>query len=281
MALADPLIILTLTRSYSTLVCAMLGRHPQMYGLPETCLFACDTLREWWETFGADGLLRAVAQIVFGNQNEVTIERARHWLWQRLRWNTGDVLWELAQRVHPLILVEKTPITVARVEHMQRALAACPSARFLHLVRHPLGFSQSVLKFLERTNRPFRDPQVRWHKAHSNIRAFLATIPSEQQMRVRGEDLLADPDHHLREIAEWIGLRSDPEAIEEMKHPERSPFASFGPRNAPMGGDPNFFQQPTLRASKVNVQSLEGPLPWRKDGFSKEVRELACQFGYV
>jgi Sulfotransferase family len=308
MALADPLIILAPPRSYTTIICAMLGQHPQMYGVPETHLFVYDTMREWEMAFGrnfyADGLLRAVAEVIFGNQNAATIERARRWLWRRLRWDTGDVLWELAERIHPRILVEKTPMTTYRVEYMQRALDTCPRARFLHLVRHPLGYGQSILKYKEqfagfrgtlrvagkfyrrlndRTNGPARDLQLSWYRIHSNILTFLETISCEQQMRVRGEDLLADPERYLREIAEWMQLRSDAEAIETMKHPELSPFASFGPRNAPMGGDANFFRDPALRTGKVKGQSLDGPLPWRQDGlgFREEVRDLARQFGYT
>ena len=51
-------------------------------------------------------------------------------------------------------------------------------------------------------------------------------------MRVRGEDLLGEPDTYLRKIAEWLGLRTDEEAIEAMKHPEQSPYACIGPENA-------------------------------------------------
>jgi hypothetical protein len=127
------------------------------------------------------------------------------------------------------------------------------------------------------------DPQTLWYRCNLNILTFLATVSAEQQRRVCGEDLLADPDRHLREIAEWLGVRSDAVAIDEMKHPERSPFACFGPRNARKGADEKFFRQPTLRPGKVLIQSLEGPLPWRNDGvgFAPKVRELAQRFGYT
>jgi len=101
-------------------------------------------------------------------------------------------------------------------------------------------------------------------------------------MRVHGEALFADPDRQLREITLWLNLRSDSEAIEAMKHPERSPFARFGPSNALMGGDENFFRQPSFRPFEQTPQSLDAPLPWRRDGarLAFKVRELAQQFGY-
>jgi hypothetical protein len=129
---------------------------------------------------------------------------------------------------------------------------------------------------------PVLDPQLVWYRVNANIVKFLATLSAKQQMRIRGEDLLSDPDYHLQEIAGWLGLRTDPAAIEEMKHPEHSPFARVGPWNARAGGDGKFFRHPALRIGKAQEQSLEGPLPWRGDtlGFRKQVRELAQQFGY-
>lgn len=327
--MADPLIILGPPRSFTSVVCAMLGQHPQMYGLPEMNLFICEKMLLWWlllsrgTTIGAHGLLRVIAQINWGIQTEATISQARRWVRQRLRYSTGDVFMEVAERMSPLVLVDKSPITVERMEGMQRALRIFPGAKFLHLLRHPLGHGQSVVKVLEEfpkfspwprgleelmttkrppqgvakgprrtsdlnglldlsTDPPTLDPQMRWYKLHSNILAFLAIVPPEQQMQVRGEDLLTEPDHHLREIASWIGLRVDAKAVEAMKHPERSPFACLGPSNAKMGNDPNFLQRPALRTGQANAQSLEGPLPWRRDGlgFRTEVRALAQQFGY-
>jgi hypothetical protein len=310
MPLADPLVILALPRSYSTLACAMLGQHPQMYGLPEMNLFLTQSMQEWWMKFGINysaGLSRAIAEVIFGRQTEATVVQARYWLWQRRGWDTGDVLWELAERIYPLILVEKNPLEGGRKEiqeSLQRRIRVFPQAKFLHLVRHPLGYGQSYLQLLEEmatrmppfvmarlsarlldktTDCTVLDPQRQWCMANSNILSFLAQVPPAQQMRVRGEDLLADPERYLREIAEWMQLRSDAEAIEAMKHPEDSPFAGFGPRNALLGGDPSFFRHPALRTGKVKGQSLDGPLPWRRDGlgFREEVRELARQFGYT
>jgi hypothetical protein len=259
-------------------------------------------MREWWTTHQGSsrrghGLLRAVAEVVFESQTETTIKLARRWLQDRLNQSTADVLRTLAAQVAPLILVEKTPQTTGRVEHMQRIERQFPQARFLHLLRHPYGQVRSrlerrlkklasagqVMDLVEVSHRfGGVDPQMMWHRCNSNILAFLATVQPKQQMRVRGEDLLSDPDRWLREIAIWLNLRSDSGAIEAMRHPERSPFARFGPRNALMGGDENFFRQPTLRPIEPIVQSLDSPLPWRRDGagFAPRIRELARHFGY-
>ena len=102
-------------------------------------------------------------------------------------------------------------------------------------------------------------------------------------MRVRGEDLLSDPKRHLREIAMWLKLRSDSEAIDAMMHPERSPFAGFGPPTARRGGDEKFFRSPAIRPIVRGPESLDKPLPWREDhaAFAPEVQLLARRFGYT
>src|SRR5215471_9146479 len=77
-----PLFILAPPRSFTSVVCAMLGQHPQMYGLPELHLFAAETVRD--RTRLAEqkdfnihhGLLRVIAQLYFGEQSEVTVRAA-------------------------------------------------------------------------------------------------------------------------------------------------------------------------------------------------------------
>jgi len=134
------------------------------------------------------------------------------------------------------------------------------------------------------TDPPTIDFQKAWYTMNVNLKTFLKGLPEEQTIRIRGEDLLASPETYLRQIAEWLGLRIDDQAIEAMKHPERSPYACFGPPNARLGNDPSFLREPELRrSSHPREYSLNGPLPWREDGeeFSLEVRELAEEFGYT
>jgi len=101
-------------------------------------------------------------------------------------------------------------------------------------------------------------------------------------LRVRGEDIVGGLKQGLREVLAWLGLRTDDEAIDEMKHPERSPYACYGPASARFGNDRAFLQDPVLRPARAEKHSLEGPLSWCDDGreFSAEVRELAQKFGF-
>ncbi|HEV7859196.1 MAG TPA: sulfotransferase [Pyrinomonadaceae bacterium] len=295
----DPIIVLAAPRSFSTVTCAMVGQHPQLYGLPETFLFTHETVGEWWadydETFRMDGLLRAVAEIIFGGQTQAQVNRARAWLQERLNWGTDDVFKALSESVSPRALVEKTPRMSARLEHIDRVARKFPRARFLHVVRHPLGQVQSRLERVHEKNShrhmpPQGDisdqfgghPEIVWFRCNSNIIMYLESISPERQMLLRGEDLLAEPEIHLRHFVNWLGLRADAEAIEAMKHPEASPFASVGPPNAPSGGDKKFLLNPALRPPRPLQQSLDGPVPWKNGGarLPKLVQDLALRLGY-
>ena len=325
--MADPLFILAAPRSFSSVVSAMLGQHPQMFGLPETHLFVDETMEQWWaraaqETYQmAHGLLRSVAQVCFGQQTEESVRLATAWLRRRSPHTSGMVFEELAREVHPLILVDKSPSMVYGIETMRRAHQFFPEARFIHLVRHPRGYCESVLRYLDILMRPEYqprgrkteigeapawithlasfprssihhhtyaesaaelDPQGGWYVLNMNVLTFLKSISKSHWITVRGEDLLAEPQEGLRWIAEWLGLRADIEAVEQMTHPEQSPFARFGPPGARLGNDILFLERPALRRTRAREQSLEGPLSWRPDGgsFLPDVVELSRYLGY-
>ena len=235
---------------------------------------------------------------------------ARQWLRHRSEVSTDFIFKTLADRVFPLVLVDKSPSTTSSLNALQRTHRKFPNARYIHLLRHPRGHGESVIRLLEErrksgpipsthwlvqissqspgqasTSRPedlVLDPQFGWHARNRTICDFLAKIPAEQRMRVRGEDLLAEPDRILPEIASWMRLLNDVSAIDAMKHPERSPYAFLGPRGARWGNDPFFLQDPLLRPGRVRTHHLEGSLGWRSDGqgFSDEVLALAQEFGY-
>ncbi len=308
----SPLIVLSPPRSFSSVISMMLGQHPELYALPETQLFVAESLRGWWDenaraTFPmTHGLLRAVAELIFGGQQPDNIPRAVGWLNRRRPWSTGEVLETLADTVHPRRVVEKSPSTVFHVEWMQRANRMFPDTRFIHLARHPRGYTESVMKYIRASSAqgsPPRwlvdlaeethwtsggpasgqlDPQRSWLQLHTNILEFLSTIPPERQRYIRGEDVLAAPDRLLGELARWLGIRDDRAAIEAMLHPERSPFASLGPPGALYGNDVAFLQDPTFRPTAHKTLTPDGPLP-RQGGersLSKDVRKLAEELGY-
>jgi hypothetical protein len=295
----------------------MLGQHPQLYAIPETHLFVAETLHEWWDTCAKTsfnmphGLVRAVAQLYFGEQTENSIVLARAWLRRRLPFTTGYTLELLAGRVDPRALVEKSPSIIFHPATMQRSLRMFPQTRFIHLVEHPRRHCEAVVTAIKdvvahHPNRvpqwlrqlacfsaahsdessqehPELDPQQAWFALNKNICEFLEALPETQKLRVRAEDVLRNPDAALAAIAEWLAIRSDAEAIDAMKHPERSPYARFGPEGARYGDNAAFLRSPSLPEPPAELDDLDTPFSWRDDGegFSAESKSLARQFGYA
>jgi hypothetical protein len=301
--MAAPLFLLAPPRSYTSLMNAMLGQHPQCFGLPELCLFNVERLVDLWvrstDEMGSEaktrhGLLRAVAEIYGGEQTMDSVRMANHWCAARQNLSTGEIYRELVDKIDPLIAVEKSPAYTVDIQRLLRIRETFPDARFLHLTRHPVGQCKSVMSLYDGTfalfvnsidfleDRAIVEPQFAWYDLNINILNFLDTIPAERQMRIRGEDVMNDPPKYLGMICRWLGIRDDADALGEMMHPERSPFACFGPLDALFGNDPNFLSGPTFRPHKVKVPPLDKPVPWREDGqgLKPEVVELAREFGY-
>jgi hypothetical protein len=308
---ADPVFILSPPLSAASDVASMLGQHPQLYTLPETHLLLAETLREWWDlsaqsSFGmAEGLLRAVAELEFGGQTEANVKLASGWLLRRRSFTTAFILETLAAKVHPRTIVEKSPSVVFDLESMQRAHRMFPQARFIHVVQQPQSYAEAVAaavraarieigyvpQWLHRLACFSGDgaqgdaeeidvnPQQAWYALNRNICTFLESIPDHQAVRIRSESALNGAGTGLSAILDWLGLRTDSEILEAVRHPERSPYACLGPPGAQYGDDPAFLGDP-LR-SVITVESAAPPASWHAGELTSEVQDLAGEFGYV
>jgi hypothetical protein len=306
----QPVFILAPPCTFSWVVCAMLGQHPQMYALPELHLFTAATVEEWCELADASsfhmdhGLVRAIAELYYDEQNDVTVSRARGWLRRRAHFTTGYLLEALLDRLSPLVAVEKSPSVVFGTAGLDRARAMFPGARYVQLVSHPRLYGELVVDSLGAAERQqpldrshwlvqlasggngggeVVDPQAGWLAANRTIAGFLAGVPEEQRRVVRGEALLQPRSGTLASLAAWLGLRTDAAAVEAMRHPERSPYARLGPPTAAFGSDAFLRGRALLEPEWTQRRSLEGPLSWRLDGagFLPEVHEMATELGYT
>lgn len=304
----DPIFILAAPRSFSSLVAAMIGQHPELYGVPELNLFQCATMAEFnsgqtpegtkkspfWKSM-RHGLLRTVAQLYTGEQSIAAVTAAERWLKQREFVAAGDVFVELCAKVAPLRIVEKSPGVLRLSEYMDRMLATFPNAKFIHLVRHPIPQGQSVLKAKggmgvlmalnavdSRKVIAELEPQIAWHDAQVQILRFLDKLPEDQFITLQGETLMNDMDNVLPALCRWLGISDAPKAIEAMKHPEDSVYSCIGPANAPLGNDVNFLNAPSLRDGKITLPALDAPCPWRADKAPLHlwVQALAHDLGY-
>ncbi len=266
----DPLIILCPPRSFSSVISTMIGEHPQIYGFPELHLFSGQTVEdimireEKAGNSGPPGLIRTLAQEHDGVQNSRSIIKAIAWFRQRKHWSTKKLFDYLLNLVDPLMGLEKSPETGGKKKYLERSYRWFPNAYYLHLTRHPVSTRKSLKEFYESKKRKKTkitakyevDGLIIWYLMHYNIVNFTNTLPVGQTMRLKGEDLLSNPDLYLPQVAQWLGLSTDSEAIEAMKHPEHSPYAYVGPAPVRGGNDPKFMRDPKLRLGKVKEPSL-------------------------
>lgn len=298
-----PLFILSPPRSFTTLVCAMLGNHPEMCGLAETNLFLADRLGGLAKLYRIrpsfrHGLLRSVSELALKDQSAESVEAVKEWLDDHASMPTAELFGVLGDWAGERSLIDKSPFHVFSEESLRRMADSFPDAYYLHLTRHPVAMWRSLERTRERTadvsgklNRFFQwspktdredlDTEQAWLRPHLQILEFLDSVPTDHQIRVRGEALLSDPAAQVARLCAWLGKRDDPEAIEAMLHPERSPFACFGPPNARLGNDPDFMSHPELRPFNERPIPLDGVAD---DGqglpLSDSVRHYARVFGY-
>ena len=276
----------------------MIGRHPDLVDVPELKLFAYptvgeleDSLPRFWidrgVTHRSPGLVRAIAEFMFGEQTLNSLAMARAWLSERRRWSGADLFDVLMERVHPRCCVEKSPEHVDSDETLARLAAAYPRARYLHLTRHPVTTQQSMARHMARIagqaggDQPMVGIQA-WFLTHARILRFTESLPSSLCLRVRSEDVLNDQATTLREIAAWLGLRTDNSAIGAMANPEASPFACLGPQMSGVlgGNDSDFLNNPTPH--HVELPTTVDPPPGWSGGAEvwTIVRRLGAEFGY-
>lgn len=290
----DPLFILCPGWSFSSVVCATIGGHPDAFGLPEVHLYGHETVGDLLSfdmpVFGrpgaSSGLKRALAELQFGEQTYETIEAAGKWLRERKHFTSGQMMHMLDEMVGDRLMVDKSP-TNSHPERMVRILRDFPNARFLHLTRHPMATSRSSYKAVERRGKLDQkkpeDNEKYWFKTHASILQFSQMLAADQYMLLQGENFLERPDFYLRQICDWLGLSSDDAAVERMMQPELSPFAVIGPKNAQYGNNMGFIKNPHLRVGRPRAESLEGTLEWLEGHeihFSDQTRSLAYQLGY-
>ncbi len=295
----EPLFILCPGRSFSSVVCAVIGQHPDCYGLPELNLFLGDTLGDTADIYaasgrsGLQGLLRTLAQLHDGMQTEATVEAAKAWIAANRQMTPRDVFDHIAACAGDRILVEKSPSNVINSACLTRVIQSYPKASYLQLLRHPRSRGKShktamdAEKFRAFVNQALGvriDYEAKWTETHAMIHDLGRHLPPGQMMRLNGEILLRDLRLYLPQICEWLGIRSDGQAIAAMLRPEDSPYSCIGPANAKFGTNPGFLANPALdldRLATMKDDTLDAPMDWNPaEEFSEMTRVLASYYGY-
>lgn len=291
----EPLFILCPGRSFSSVVCAVIGQHPECYGLPELNLFVGETLGDAMDAqerigrSASPGLLRTLAQLHSGEQTWDSVEDATRWIGANRHLTPKDVLAHIQDLVGPRILVDKSPANVSTDGALERLMRTYPGARYMQLLRHPRSRGESHHAAASQSLRvrllgSTVDYERTWTRTHARIQAAAAGRPLGYVLRIKGEDVLRDLRFYLPQICEWLGIATDEAALEAMLHPEASPYSCVGPANASGGANPGFIKSPALdmdRLARMSEPTLEAPMSWAPDRhFSEETRAYARLYGY-
>lgn len=286
-----PIFILAAPFSGASSLAALLGGHPQLYALPELNLFMADRVGELLEIFRigqgshADGLLRALAQLETGVQDDKGIAHARAALAQRADQTVGTLLEHLAQLAAPRRLVIPDSESPLRPMDLHRLRAQCPRATLLHLTRHP--YTQGLLHahwldgrlfvppdFKDHATRPPQiDPQIGWLRCQLNIERA-----APDALRLRSEDFVDDAARATAALCAQLGAAPAP-----LSAPEEGDFAGYGPPSAPYGFEAEVLEAlPPALVERAQTQArLDAPLPWRGgQGFAAAVIDAARAAGY-
>lgn len=202
-------------RSGSTLLARMIASHSLIYGRPEPHLLTPLAYLGYYdkvEKAPYDAILAAeaarefVADLPRGEQDYIDACRAyADTLYQRM----------LATRPAKKLFLDKTPAYALVLDFIAKIY---PDAKYVVLTRHPLAvFSSYAESFFDgdyQTAQQFNPILERYVPA---IARFIRnrSVPIEH---VIYEDLVRDPETHLRRIFEFLGVAHEPGAVAYGEH---------------------------------------------------------------
>ncbi|HHB89900.1 MAG TPA: amino acid adenylation domain-containing protein, partial [Anaerolineae bacterium] len=276
--------ILSPPRSGSTLLRIMLAGHPKLFAPPELDLLSFNTLGQRKAAFRGryafwlEGLIRAVMEV-----RGVDAEEARRILetYERENMSVKAFYGLLQSWLGDRILVDKTPVYSLDPAILHRMAWDFENARFIHLARHPYA---TIYSFIEakldevffRWEHPFTRRELAemiWITSHQNILDFLSHMAADRHLFLRYEDLLAEPEQHMRRIADFLGLDYVPAMIEPYSGDRMTTGLEPGKQ---MVGDYKFYLHKRI--------DPDAAFRWKKfhrhDFLSDIARELAQQLGY-
>jgi tetratricopeptide (TPR) repeat protein len=217
----DPIFIVGLPRSGSTLVERILSSHSSLTSAGELECFAASLVDLVHRQSGAASsplprreLVKRSATLDFAALGFEYLGRARNVLHAR-----GAL--QGAGR-----FIDKMPLNYLYCGLIRRAL---PHARIIHVTRHPMGVCYAMYKTLFKGGYPFSydlGEIARYYIAYRRLMQHWDSIMPGAMLQVRYEDLVADQPAETRRILEFCQLAWEPACAEFEKNPAPSTTAS-------------------------------------------------------
>jgi Sulfotransferase family len=116
---------------------------------------------------------------------------------------------------------DKTPIYIL---HLAALAALLPEARFIHVIRDGRNVSLSYLEASFGPQTP-EEAAMRWRRAVVHGRRAGMRLGSKRYQELRYEDLVSDPEHHVRALCSYLKMPFDQRML---RYFERSQAISRG-----------------------------------------------------
>jgi LPS sulfotransferase NodH len=260
------ILILSSERSGSTLTRVVLGAHSRIVAPQEMFLLRYPDYRAFRSQKAvAIESLKELFDLIGQPKTEADIDAACRDLGilDVYRWLFGFLSDEK-------FLLDKTPAYANDGDTLRRSRPLQPL--YVWLIRHPLGVIESHvrLKFRERHTKDLRGigrtlhdyvvdhvaktangmlpaargREVKWVLQQTIIREFLATVPNEQKVIIKFEQLVRDPEPVVQRLCDALGIAVEPKMLE-----------ATGARkvmNTSLG-DPNFHTHDRIEAKTADT----------------------------
>ncbi len=240
--------ILAPPRSGTSLLRVMLAGHPNLFAAAELQLLNFNTLQERQAAFSGkfrvwlEGAIRAIMEI-----KQCDAEAA----WQIMadfeakKLTTKALYGQFQKWLGKRTLVEKSPQYALDPAVLQKAERDFEQPRYIHLVRHPYAMITSfekhhmdqVLFTKPHDFSPRQLGELVWLISHQNIASFLADVPENRQYFLRYEDLVSDPETHIRAMCERLALDFHSDLLKPYKNLEQKMVDGIYAESRPMGDE--------------------------------------------
>lgn len=205
---SEPVFVVGMNGSGTTMLLDSLGRHPELYSFPyETRLFPylaaqerlLDDLQDdaqfqelWEEVLGLAAFVRA--------NGDARLPLPEDWYdcSRSLAGVLDTVMLGFAATENKARWCEKSP---QYAQHLQLLHGLFPTARFIHVVRDGRDCAAS---FNRRWLRSPRLTMYRWKRLLRDCRRQMQSVPEELCFEVRYEDLTSEPDVWLRKLCDFL-----------------------------------------------------------------------------
>ncbi len=260
------ILILSSERSGSTLTRVVLGAHRRIVAPQEMFLMRYPDYRTFLEQKGvARESLVELFDLIGQPKDAAAIDAACR---------DKDILdvyrWLFGFLEPDQFLLDKTPAYANDGDTLRRSRPLAPF--YIWLIRHPLGVIESHvrLKFRERHTKDLkgigrtvqdfvvdkmvrtqngmlpvaRGREVKWVLQQTIIREFFATVPEEQKIIIKFENLVRDPEPIVTQLCTALGIAVEPKMVE-----------ATGARkmmNTSLG-DPNFHTHDRIEAKTADT----------------------------